>query len=119
MFGKTKEKSASTGGAKTAAKPDVRLGDAIFGEDELEIRELHLKGLRIPNPGDGNIITAQQFQFLLRLGEGDKAVTLNTRATAVVATETEVIGKFTGMDDDAKRLIALHLRALRAAGAIK
>ena len=47
---------------------------------------------------------------LCRLGFG---------ATAVVATETEVIGKFTGMDDDAKRLIALHLKALRAAGAIK
>lgn len=116
MFGKTKEKTK----AKAAASAqDVKLGTAIFGEDELEIRELHLKGLRIPNPGEGNIITGQQFQFVLRLGEGDKAVTLNARASAVAASESEVIGKFSGMDDDSKRLIALHLKVLRAAGVIK
>ncbi|NQW12409.1 MAG: hypothetical protein HQ481_21300 [Alphaproteobacteria bacterium] len=119
MFGRTKEKPAAKGSSKTAAKPAVKLGTAIVGEEELDIRELHLKGLRIPNPGEGNIITGQQFRFVLRLGEGDNAVNVNTTASAVAASATEVIGKFAGMDDDSKRLIALHLKALRAVGAIK
>lgn len=114
MFGKIKTKTA----AKAAVKKDVKFGSAIFGEDELEVRELHLKGVRIPNPGDGNIINGQKFFFTLKLGEGDSAVSFKVSAFAIAASPTEVIGKFADMDDDQKRLIALHLKALRAAGAI-
>lgn len=113
MFGKIKSK-----GAAGAAPKTVKFGSAMFGEDELEIRELHLKGVRIPNPGDGNIINGQKFHFVMKLGEGDSAVTFRVSAFAVAASPSEVIGKFDDMDDDQKRLIALHLKALRAAGAI-
>ncbi len=115
MFGKLKAKATP---AKAAAKKDVKWGQAIFGEEELEIRELHLKGMRIPNPGGGNIINGQKFFFVLKLGEGDSAVSFKASAFAIAASEAEVIGKFTDMDDDEKRLIALHLKALRAAGMI-
>ena len=114
MFGKIKTKAA----AGAAAKKDVKFGSAIFGEDELEIRELHLKGVRIPNPGEGNIINGQKFHFTMKLGEGETAVTFKVAAFAIAASPTEVIGKFTEMDDDEKRLIALHLKAMRAAGLI-
>jgi hypothetical protein len=114
MFGKTKTKGA----AGASAQKSVKYGSAIFGEDELEIRELHLKGVRIPNPGDGNIINGQKFFFTMRLGEGDTAVSFKVNAFAVAASEKEVIGKFADMEDDERRLIALHLKALRASGAI-
>lgn len=114
MFGKSKAKAV----AAANARKDVKFGSAIFGEEVLEIRELLLKGIRIPNPGGGNIIGGQRFHFVLQLGEGEGAVTFKAIATAVAASDTEVIGKFVDMDDDEKRLIALHLKALRAAGAI-
>lgn len=113
MFGKIKTKPAGA-----AARKDVKYGSAIFGEEELDIRELHLKGVRIPNPGDGNIINGQKFFFAMKLGEGDSAVSFKVSAFAVAASPTEVIGKFADMDDDEKRLIALHLKAMRAAGLI-
>lgn len=114
MFGKIKTKPA----AGAAARKDVKFGSAIFGEEALDIRELHLKGVRIPNPGGGNIINGQKFFFTMKLGEGDSAVTFKVSAFAVAASPTEVIGKFADMDDDEKRLIALHLKAMRAAGLI-
>jgi len=113
MFGKSKSKSAAG-----AARKDVKFGSAIFGEETLEIRELHLKGVRIPNPGEGNIINGQKFHFTMTLGEGETAVTFKVSAFAVAASATEVIGKFADMDDDEKRLIALHLKSMRAAGLI-
>ena len=112
MFWKSKAKAAA------AARKDVKFGSAIFGEEQLEIRELHLKGVRIPNPGGGNIINGQKFFFVIKLGDGDSAPTFKVNAFAVAASESEVIGKFADMDDDEKRLIALHLKALRAGGAI-
>lgn len=114
MFGKLKAKPAATVGAKK----DVKFGAALFGEEALDIRELHLKGIRIPNPGGGNIINGQKFFFTMKLGEGDSAVPFKVSAFAVAASETEVIGKFADMDDDQRRLIALHLKAMRAAGLI-
>lgn len=116
MFGKLKAKARPAAGA--AAKKDVKWGQAVFGEEALDIRELHLKGIRIPNPGGGNIINGQKFFFVIKLGEGDSAVSFKAAAFAVAASATEVIGKFTDMDDDEKRLIALHLKAMRAAGLI-
>jgi len=116
MFGKIKTKAKPA--ANAAAKRDVKFGAAMFGEESLDIRELHLKGIRIPNPGGGNIINGQRFFFSIRLGEGDSAVTFKAGAFAVAASETEVIGKFVDMDDDERRLIALHLKAMRAAGLI-
>jgi len=116
MFGKAKKPGAT--GAK-AASSDVKIGAAIFGEEELEIREIHIKGIRIPNPGEGNIIAGQRFHFVLRLGEGEKATSFKAICMAITASESEVIGKFVDMDDDEKRLVALHLKALRAAGVIK
>ena len=112
MFGLGKAKPAAAGG-KTAANPNVKIGAAIFGEEELEVRELHIKGIRIPNPGEGNIIAGQKFHFLLRLGEGDSAPVIKVDAHALAASEKEVIGKFSDMSDDEKRLIALHMKALR------
>lgn len=117
MFGKSKSK-AGAGAPKTAAKSNVKLGSAIFGEDELEVRELHIKGIRIPNPGEGNIIAGQRFHFLLKLGEGESAPVIKVEAHAMAASEKEVIGKFTEMGDDDKRLLALHMKALRQAGAV-
>ena len=114
MFGKIKTKGA----AGATAQKTVKFGSAIFGEDELEIRELHLKGVRIPNPGDGNIINGQKFFFVMRLGEGDSAVSFRVSAFAIAASATEVIGKFDDIDDDQKWLIALHLKSMRAAGLI-
>lgn len=116
MFGKIKTKARPAGNA--VAKKDIKFGAAIFGEEVLEIRELHLKGVRIPNPGDGNIINGQKFFFTLKLGEGDSAASFKVSAFAITASETEVIGKFSEMDDDQRRLIALHLKAMRAAGLI-
>lgn len=116
MFGKIKTKGKTA--ANAAAKKDVKFGAAIFGEESLEVRELHLKGIRIPNPGGGNIINGQRFFFTLKLGEGDSAVLFKASAFAIAASDTEVIGKFVDMDDDQKRLIALHLKAMRAAGLI-
>lgn len=115
MFGKAKTKPAA---AAPGARKDVRFGSAIFGEEELEIRELHIKGVRIPNPGGGNIINGQKFFFTMKLGEGETAVSFKVSAFAVAASPTEVIGKFADMDDDERRLIALHLKAMRAAGLI-
>lgn len=117
MFGKAKAKSGATGG-KAVAKSDAKLGSAIFGEEELEIRELHIKGIRIPNPGEGNIIAGQKFHFLLKLGEGESAPVIKVEAHALAASDKEVIGKFSEMGDDEKRLIALHMKALRQSGAI-
>ncbi|MDF1792303.1 MAG: hypothetical protein P1U88_10360 [Thalassobaculaceae bacterium] len=117
MFGKAKTKQGSAAG-KTAGKSDVKLGSAIFGEEELEVRELHIKGIRIPNPGEGNIIAGQKFHFLLKLGEGENAPVIKIEAHALAASEKEVIGKFSDMDDDEKRLIALHMKALRQSGAV-
>ncbi|MEQ8814102.1 MAG: hypothetical protein RLO51_03815 [Thalassobaculum sp.] len=116
MFGKIKTKAKPAGDA--AARKDVKFGAAIFGEESLDIRELHLKGIRIPNPGGGNIINGQKFFFTMKLGEGDSAVSFKVSAFAIAASETEVIGKFSDMDDDQRRLIALHLKAMRAAGLI-
>ena len=116
MFGKIKAKGKPAGGA--AAKKDIKFGAAIFGEESLDIRELHLKGIRIPNPGGGNIINGQRFFFTVKLGEGDSAVSFKASAFAVAASDTEVIGKFVDMDDDERRLIALHLKSMRAAGLI-
>lgn len=120
MFGKSKDKAAAAAGKAPgkAGKSDMKLGHAIFGEEELEIRELHIKGIRIPNPGEGNIIAGQKFHFGLKLGEGDTAPVIKVEAHAVAATDKEVIGKFSDMDDDEKRLLALHMKALRQAGAI-
>lgn len=118
MFGKAKKADAPKPG-KGGAVPDVKIGSAQFGEEELEIREIHLKGLRIPNPGGGNIIQGQRFHFVLVLGEGEKATSFKAVCHAVTASEDEVIGKFVDMEDDEKRLIALHLKALRALGIIK
>ncbi|MEQ8587682.1 MAG: hypothetical protein RLO01_15990 [Thalassobaculaceae bacterium] len=117
MFGKAKPKPGSDA-TKTAAKSNVKLGSAIFGEEELEVRELHIKGIRIPNPGEGNIIAGQRFHFLLKLGEGESAPVIKVEAHAMAASEKEVIGKFTEMADDEKRLLALHMKALRQAGAV-
>jgi hypothetical protein len=117
MFGKAKTKPGAAGG-KTVVKADVKLGTAIFGEEELEIRELHIKGIRIPNPGEGNIIAGQKFHFLLKLGDGETAPVIKVEAHALAASEKEVIGKFADMGDDEKRLIALHMKALRQSGAI-
>jgi hypothetical protein len=117
MLGKSKAKDASSGN-RTVVKSDVKLGSAIFGEEELETRELHIKGIRIPNPGEGNIISGQKFHFMLRLGEGENAPIIKVEAFAVAAHEKEVIGKFVDMDDDEKRLLALHMKALRQAGAV-
>lgn len=117
MFGKAKTKSAAAGG-KTVARTDMKLGVAIFGEEELEVRELHIKGIRIPNPGEGNIIAGQRFHFLLKLGEGESAPVIKIDAHALAASEKEVIGKFSEMGDDEKRLLALHMKALRQAGAV-
>lgn len=117
MFGKSKTKQAPAG-AKQGVKSDVKLGAAIFGEEELEVRELHIKGIRIPNPGEGNIIAGQRFHFLLRLGDGEAAPVIKIEAHALAASEKEVIGKFADMDDDEKRLLALHMKALRQAGAV-
>ncbi len=116
MFGKIKSKSKAAAGS--AGKKDVKFGTAIFGEELLDIRELHLKGIRIPNPHGGNIINGQRFFFTIKLGEGDSAVLFKASAFAVAASDTEVIGKFVDMDDDEKRLIALHLKAMRTAGLI-
>ena len=115
MFGLGKAKTAAAGG-KAAANPNVKIGAAIFGEEELEVRELHIKGIRIPNPGEGNIIAGQKFHFVLRLGDGDSAPVLKVEAHALAASDKEVIGKFTDMSDDEKRLIALHMKALRQGG---
>jgi hypothetical protein len=117
MFGKAKAKPAGSSG-KGVVKADVKLGSAIFGEEELEIRELHIKGIRIPNPGEGNIIAGQKFHFLLKLGDGEAAPVIKVEAHALAASDKEVIGKFSGMGDDEKRLIALHMKALRQSGAI-
>jgi hypothetical protein len=117
MFGKAKAKPAAAAG-KTVVKADVKLGSAIFGEEELEVRELHIKGIRIPNPGEGNIIAGQKFHFLLKLGDGESAPVIKVEAHALAASEKEVIGKFADMGDDEKRLIALHMKALRQSGAI-
>lgn len=116
MFGKLKAKAKPA--AKAAVPKDVKFGVATFGGEAVDIRELHLKGIRIPNPGGGNIINGQRFFFTMTLGEGDSAVSFKVSAFAVAASETEVIGKFADMEDDEKRLIALHLKALRAAGMI-
>jgi hypothetical protein len=118
MFGRSKTKDKPKAAGKAPSKSDVKLGTAIFGEEELEVRELHIKGLRIPNPGEGNIIAGQRFHFLLKLGDGDAAPVIKVEANALAASEKEVIGKFTAMDDDEKRLLALHMKALRAAGAV-
>ncbi|MCR9070720.1 MAG: hypothetical protein NXI18_03290 [Alphaproteobacteria bacterium] len=117
MFGKAKSKPGSDT-TKSAGKTAVKLGSAIFGEEELEVRELHIKGIRIPNPGEGNIIAGQRFHFLLKLGEGESAPVIKVEAHAMAASEKEVIGKFSEMADDEKRLLALHMKALRQAGAV-
>ncbi|MFX4220660.1 MAG: hypothetical protein ACMVO3_06515 [Thalassobaculum sp.] len=117
MFGKAKSKPGS-GATKASGKSDIKLGSAIFGEEELEVRELHIKGIRIPNPGEGNIIAGQRFHFLLKLGEGENAPIIKVEAHAMAASEKEVIGKFSEMADDEKRLLALHMKALRQAGAV-
>ena len=117
MFGKSKSKGQATPKKKGAQAP-VKLGSAIFGEEELEVRELHIKGLRIPNPGDGNIIAGQRFHFGLKLGDGENAPVIKIEAHALAASEKEVIGKFADMDDDQKRLLALHMKALRQSGAV-
>lgn len=112
MFGKAKPAAPKM---QTIVKADgIEIGKAVFGEEELEVRELHLKGLRIPNPGEGNIISGQQFHFTLTLGEGESAPAFKVTAIAITATNTEVIGRFTGLDDEEKRLIALHMKATRA-----
>ena len=118
MFGKSK-KAESAPAAGKGSNPNIKIGAAIFGEDEVELKELHIKGLRIANPGEGNIITGQKFHFMLRLGEGEKATTFRAEAFAVTASDQEVIGKLYEMDDDEKRLVALRPKALRAAGVIK
>ncbi len=117
MIGKSKGKGNASG-KKQAAKSDVKLGSAIFGEEELDVRELHIKGLRIPNPGEGNIIAGQRFHFGLKLGEGENAPVIKVEAHALAASDKEVIGKFAEMDDDQKRLLALHMKALRQAGVV-
>jgi hypothetical protein len=117
MFGLSKK----SGDKKAPAEDQAGLtfGSVTFGDDVIAMKELQLKGICIPNPGEGNIITGQRFRCLLTLGEGKSAPSFMVTCHSVKASEEEVIGKFEDLDDDEKRLIAVHLRKLRTAGAIK
>ncbi len=117
MFGLSKKSGDKKGADQDAA--GLTYGSVTFGEDVIATKELQMKGICIPNPGEGNIITGQRFRCLLTLGEGKSAPSFMVTCHAVKASEDEVIGKFEDLDDDKKRLIAVHLRKLRTAGAIR
>lgn len=117
MFGLSKK----SGDKKDATQDTSGLtfGTVTFGDEAIAIKELQIKGICIPNPGDGNIITGQRFRCLLTLDEGKSASSFMVTCHAVKASEQEVIGKFEDLDDDDKRLIAVHLRKMRTAGVIR
>jgi hypothetical protein len=120
MFGLSKKSGdKKETGQDAADAATLTYGSVTFGEDVVQMKELQMKGICIPNPGEGNIITGQRFHCLVTLGEGKKAPSFMVSCHAVKASEEEVIGKFEDLDDDEKRLIAIHLRKLRTAGAIR
>lgn len=108
-------KPKATAKTKVSSEP-IDYGIVKFTEEgeEHKVLEMNLRMIRMPNPGE-NIIAGQYFQVLLRFGEDDLSAEFHAKCHAISAGPNQVIGKFQGMTDDEKRLIAAFLRRVKPA----